>query len=57
MDKNRYMMDIAGSSKVVFSKYQKQAFMNQARNREWASFIEAIGIIGQRLPIFIILKV
>ncbi len=23
MDKNKYMMDIAGSSKVVFSTYQK----------------------------------
>ncbi len=34
MDENRYMMGIAGSSKVVFSKYQKQAFMNQAGNRE-----------------------
>lgn len=56
MDENRYMMGIAGSSKVVFSKYQKQAFVNQAGNREWASLIEAIGTTGQRLPLFVILK-
>ena len=43
MDENGYMMGVAGSSKVVFSKYQKQAFINQAGNREWASLIEAIG--------------
>ena len=30
--------------------------MNQARDREWASLIEAIGITGQRLPLFVILK-
>ncbi len=40
MDENRYMMGIAGSSKVVFLKYQKPAFINQAENREWASLIE-----------------
>ena len=33
MDENGYMMGVAGSSKVVFSKYQKQAFVNQAGNR------------------------
>ena len=50
MDENGYMMGVAGSSKVVFSKYQKQAFVNQASNREWASLIEAIGTL------FVILK-
>lgn len=50
MDKHGYMMGIAGSSKVVFLKYQKQAFKNQAGNREEESFIEAI------LPLFVILK-
>ena len=34
MDENGYMMGVAGSSKVVFSKSQKQAFINQAGNRE-----------------------
>ena len=34
IDENGYMMGIAGSSKVVFSKYQKQTFINQAGNRE-----------------------
>ncbi len=56
MDENGYMMGIAGSSKVVYSKYQKQAFINQAGNREWVSLIEAIGTIGRRLPLFVILK-
>ncbi len=53
---NSCMMGIARSSKVVFSKYQKQAFINQAGNREWASLIEAIGITDCRLPLFDILK-
>ena len=56
MDENGYMMGIADSSKVVFSKYQKQAFINQPGNREWASLIEAISTTGERLPLFIILK-
>ena len=34
MEENSYMMGIAGSSKMVFSKYQKQTFINQAGNRE-----------------------
>ena len=34
IDENGYMMGITGSSKVVFSKYQKQALINQAGNWE-----------------------
>lgn len=34
MDENEYMIAIMGSSKVVFSKYQKQAFVNQAENQK-----------------------
>lgn len=56
MDENGYMMGIAGSSKVVFSKYQKQAFINQPGNREWASLIKAISGTGERLPLFVIFK-
>ncbi len=56
IDENSYMMGIAGSSKVVFSKYQKLVFINQAGNREWASFIEAVGITCRQLPLFVILK-
>ena len=56
MDENGYMMGIVGSSKVVFSKYQKQAFINQPGNREWASLIEAISGTSERLPLFVILK-
>ena len=37
------MMGINKSFKVVFSKYQKQAFIKQAGNQEWVSLIEAIG--------------
>ena len=56
MDENGYMMGIAESSKVVFSKYQKQAFINQARNQEWVSLIEAISTTGCRLQLFVILE-
>ena len=47
IDDNKYMMGIAGSSKVIFSKYQKQVFINQPRNREWESLIETISNIGK----------
>ncbi len=47
-------MGIAGSFKVVFLKYQKWMLINQAENQ--ASLIEAIGTIGQQLPLFVILK-
>ena len=56
MDENGYIIGVAGSSKVVFSKCQKQAFINQARNWEWASLIEAVGTTGRRLPLFVILR-
>lgn len=56
MDEHGYMMGIAGSSKVVFLKYQKQAFKNQAGNREEVSFIEAISTTGRWLLLFVILK-
>lgn len=47
MDKHGYMMGLAGGSKMVFLKYQKQAFKNQAGNREEVSFIEAISTTGR----------
>ncbi len=56
MDENGYMMGITESSKGVFSKYQKQALINQADNREWAPLIEVIGTQGRRLLLFVILK-
>ena len=34
MNKNGYMIGIAESSKVMFSKYQKQTCINQAGNWE-----------------------
>ncbi len=34
VDENGYMMGIADSPKVVFSKYQKQAFINEPGIRE-----------------------
>ena len=46
MDENGYIIGEARSSKVIFSKYQKQAFINQAVNREWASLIEVISMTG-----------
>lgn len=41
---------------MVFSKYQKQAFMNQAENREQATLIEVVGTTGHQLLLFVILK-
>ncbi len=41
---------------MVFSKYQKHTFMNQAGNREWTLLVEAIGTTGQCLLLFVILK-
>lgn len=32
MNENGYIMSIDGSSKVIFSKYQKQVFIKQAGN-------------------------
>lgn len=34
IDKNGYIININRSSKVVFSKYQKQTFIRQAKNWE-----------------------
>ncbi len=48
MDKDGYIMGISGSSKVMFSKYQKQAFINQIRNQELASLIETISNNSRR---------
>ena len=56
MYENGYMMEIAGSSKVVFSKYQKRAFINQAGNREYASLIKTISTTSRRLLLFVIFK-
>ena len=50
------MMDIARRSKVVFLKYKKWTFIKYAENRRWISLIEAIGILGRQLPLFIISK-
>lgn len=49
MDEKKFMIRVAGSAKVVISKYKKQAFMKQCGNREWMSLIEAIGF-QHRLP-------
>ena len=34
INENGYMIGVAGSSKVVFLKFQKQVFINQAGNQE-----------------------
>ena len=40
----------------MFSKYQKETFVNQACDREWTSLSEAIGTSGGQLSLFVILK-
>ena len=47
MDEKSFMIGVAGNAKVVFSKYEKQAFVKQCGNRDWASLIEAIGFQRQ----------
>lgn len=44
MNKKSFMMGIARSAKVVFSKYEKKAFVKQCGNKKWALLIEAIGL-------------
>ena len=56
INKKNYIINIDESSKVVFLKYQKQVLIKQAKNREWASFIETIRIFGRQLPLFIIFQ-
>lgn len=56
IDKISSIIGIVGSSKIVFSKQQKQAFINQAGNQEQASLIKVIIISGCQLLLFIILK-
>ena len=55
MEEKKCMMKVAGSAKVVISKYEKQAFVKQCGNREWASLIESIGL-RRRLPMWCIFK-
>ena len=55
MDEKGFMMGVAGSAKVVFSKHEKQAFVKQCGNRDWASLIEAISC-RRRLPMWCIFK-
>ena len=57
MNENGYVISIAGSSMVIFSKYQKQALINQAYNREWALLIKSIGTTRCQLLLFIFWKV
>ena len=52
MDKKGFMMEVAGSVKVIISKYEKQAFVTQSGNQEWVSLIEVISAgSGQKLPL------
>lgn len=44
MDEKGFMMGVAESAKVVFSKHERQAFVRHCGNREWASLIEAVGV-------------
>lgn len=55
MDEKSFMMGVARSAKVVFSKYEKQAFVQHCGNREWASLIETVGV-QRRLLFWCIFK-
>lgn len=43
MNKKKFMIGVARSAKVVFSKHKKQAFVKQCGNKDWTSLIETIG--------------
>ena len=55
IDEKRFMMEVAGSAKVVISKYEKQTFVKQCSSRKWASLIEDIGC-RRRLPMWCIFE-
>ena len=42
VDKKSFMIEVAESTKVVFSKHEKQAFVKQYSNCDWVLLIEAI---------------
>ena len=42
MDEKSFMMGVARSAKVVFSKSEKQVFIKQYGNKEWTSLIESV---------------
>lgn len=56
MDENNYMMGIIGNSKMMFSKYQEQRFINQSSKQELTWLIETTGITGCWLLLFVLLK-
>ena len=57
MDKKNFIIEVAGSIKVIISKYEKQAFVTQSGNQEWVFLIEAISVgSGQKLPLWVIFK-
>ncbi len=56
IDENSYIIGIAGSFQMIFSKYKKQAFIKEAINRKWKFLMETISISGWRLTLFVIFK-
>lgn len=49
VDKNRYKMNIMVISKVIFSKYQKLAFINQIKIWKWLSTMETNSGISKQI--------
>ena len=49
------MMGVTDSAKVVILKHEKQAFVKQSGNSDWASLIEVIGF-RHWLPMWCIFK-
>ena len=56
MDESESAIDIKQKSKVILSNKEKETFAKQDKNREWATIIKIIHIIGGDIPPFLIYK-
>jgi hypothetical protein len=56
MDEKGVAMGVIGKTRVIVSKYEKNAHMTQYGNREWVSLIECISADGRLLSPWIIFK-
>jgi hypothetical protein len=50
------MLGIAGKTRVIVPKYDKNAHTTHAGNREWVTSTECISMTGEKLPSWTIFK-
>jgi hypothetical protein len=56
MDEKGFMKGVGDASKIIISKEESHAYINQPGNREWVSVIESINTTEYSLPPFVIFK-